>query len=53
MFVYDFRFSVSDQIEAPSLEAAWEIAKKRIEERWYGPTITSLELIEEYAAEPD
>lgn len=44
---YRFTFSVDDEISADSKDDAWELVKKRISDRYYGPTHYSLELIEE------
>ncbi|MBA7568670.1 hypothetical protein ES708_10404 [subsurface metagenome] len=47
MKLFRFTFSIDDDIEAQSKDEAWEIVKKRIADRYYGPTHNSLELIED------
>lgn len=52
MNVYRLSFHVDDDIEAESLKDAWEMARDRIHNGYYGPTQANLELDHEIVEEP-
>ena len=51
MNLYKFYFSIDTEIKAESIDEVWEIVKRRMADRFYGPTSANLEFLEEITEE--
>ena len=53
MNLYKFYFVVDTEIKAESIDEVWEIVKRRMADRFYGPTLANLEFLEEITEETE